>query len=700
MGFGSETEPAAPSKREIQQFQKAMRDDLARSGLIASHLKKLRYEILIPQDSLSEFGWPNWSYRIPYIDPVTGEDTGYHRYRFMEEVSNSKGKIIKYMQRSGTTPRLYFPPIYTPKKWATILNDPNQFIVFTEGEKKAARACVEGLPTIALGGVSSFSCKRLGQRLIDDFKLITLKGRRVEICFDSDFRTNEDVMRELRRFAKELYREGAIVLFRWLPDDYDKIGLDDFFAAGAQLTDYEQLPFDAYEQCKEVLELNNELAYIKNVNASYDIKTGTWYKTKPALVDMGYANRVIIDPETDREHNIAALWLKSKMRRTHKRLVYEPMPIYEPFEFPLITDNNELNLWRGWGAYPEPGNLDDFNRLLDYVFGDDPDQRDNFLKWAAYPIQYPGTKLTTSFMIQSPLQGSGKSSLGLILGDIYGCNFSNVDAGSLFESFNSWARNKQFVLGDEITADAFNKRRSSDKIKNMITRETISINEKYKPVYEVKDCINYLLTSNHPDALYLEEFDRRFYVHTIMAKAVPENLGKWVERFRFGNGQKGRAALMHYLLTEVDVSDFNPKGEAKDSFSKEMMREAGRSDLEQWAWQLANDPDEALRITGKTFDRDIYTTAQLLKIYDPLGKKNVTLHALGKALKKYQLFYKQIRLENGKREKLIPIRNRDKWMRHKSTKWAEHYEQSKVHDLDMRRTPINEKNGNKNKKKE
>jgi hypothetical protein len=87
---------------------------------------------------------------------------------------------------------------------------------------------------------------------------------------------------------------------------------------------------------------------------------------------------------------------------------------------------------------------------------------------------------------------------------IYGHNFIKIKSKDLYDTW--WAENRQFVLGDEISGS--DKRAEADMMKAMITQEEVNINIKYIPQFSIPDCVNYYFTSNHADALFLEDEDR------------------------------------------------------------------------------------------------------------------------------------------------------------------------------------------------
>lgn len=178
---------------------------------------------------------------IPYLDPMTGESMSY-RLGGGEEAAFIRLRYLKDPPRGfdNVKPQRYAQPANSPVfayfahgvgvEWPAVLADKDEPLLLCEGEKKALRACVEGLACIALGGVYNFT--RDGA-LLPELAAIEWKGRGVYICYDSDAATNRDVRLAERRLCAELTRRGADVHIARLPaaDDGSKVGLDDFLVA-------------------------------------------------------------------------------------------------------------------------------------------------------------------------------------------------------------------------------------------------------------------------------------------------------------------------------------------------------------------------------------------------------------------------------------------------------------------------------------
>ncbi|MDH5415494.1 MAG: DUF3854 domain-containing protein, partial [Flavobacteriaceae bacterium] len=549
-----------------KELKKLTLDDLKKSGLTDKDFKKMG---IVPCNDeqasrVLNSTFCTFGYVLPYFDP-DGNELDVIRFKFLEELTNKKDKVVKYSQPKGTGVKLYFPPCI---KWPKILNDTSIPITFTEGEKKAYKACKSGIPTIGLGGVWSFKSKKQKKDLIDDFKLINLNNRKIYICYDNDVRSNEDVSRAIHAFAKQLNNQGSEVYNKLLPfNPYKKIGLDDYLLDHTA-DEYYKLEEDTFSTNEMLHQLNREVAFIRKVGKFYILKDEIFVGSSQLKNDI-FANYEI--QTGDKPLNAAAEWLKWPNRRTHKAITYQPAQ-------PEVTKDNEYNLWRGMGCEPEKGSIKPFMDAVSKIFDNDRELIQWFLDWVAYPIQNPVTKMLTGVLIQSVEQGTGKSSIGLCIGAMYGDNYSLVDDSQLHHSnFNEWAVNRQFILGDEVSGK--DKRSESDGIKNLITRPDITINRKYMPSYTVPDCINYIFTSNHPDALNIEPDDRRFFVHRIKhGKGLTLKQGQALESFRKG---KGKSYLLNYFLNEHEIAKgFDHRARPPMTEAKEELIEHSLTEIE------------------------------------------------------------------------------------------------------------------------
>jgi len=158
---------------------------------------------------------------------------------------------------------------------------------------------------------------------------------------------------------------------------------------------------------------------------------------------------------------------------------------------------------------------------------------------------------------------------------------------------------KQFVFADEITGNEKegDKRRVADLLKPIITREKVSIEQKYIDEYRIDDTMNYIFNSNRSNAFFLEDTDRRFFVHEVRC-GKPE-FGYFKKYYDWLDRENGASFLFHHLL-HLDTSAYDPDADAPVDEDRENMIDAGRSQAERWVRDLKEEPEQILGVKGPT----------------------------------------------------------------------------------------------------
>jgi hypothetical protein len=576
---------------------------------------------------------PVVSMRIPYFG-IDGERTSFFRVRYLEEPPGWGALVEKpqrYAQAPGSLNEVYLPPVHD---WAATASDPTVPLVLTEGEVKALAACVRGVPTIGLGGVDVWRSSRRGLALLPPMEDIDWARRRVCVLFDSDTVKNPNVVRAQRQLAEVLAAKGAQVSLLALPPAMDgsKVGLDDYLLTHSD-ADFQELlsRAPAWDESRRLWELNEEVTYIRTPGIILERGTGDLINYKD-FVSHKYANRSYMEQRANASGTVTLVrkpladrWIKWEARSELRRITYAPGK-------PEIHES-QWNTWKGLGVEPAPGTVAPWSRLLDHLFGADKEARGWFEKWCAYPLQHPGTKLYTSVVMWGVKQGTGKTLIGYTLKRIYGKNAIEIKDTDLRGAFNDWAENKQFVVGDEVTGS--DKRADADKLKGLITQDTMRVNKKFLPPFTIPDCINYFFTSNHPDAFFMDDDDRRSFVVNVEVDPLP---GEFYREYDGWYKGLGASHLLHHLLS-LDLAGFDPHAQAHRTIAREDMIIHARSDLSSWVHMLIEDPQTHLAVLGRSIAEgcDLFTSQQLLAAYrhanDSRGN-NVTANGLGRELRR------------------------------------------------------------------
>jgi hypothetical protein len=610
-----------------------MLNKIGKSGLTEKHATRLGFDTYTAQESLtSNLPFPKAGFKIPYYD-LAGNETKFWRFRYLESTLNawdkaSGKKEMRYCQPKGSLNELYLPPLVD---WAKIAGDTTVAVIITEGELKAACACAAGFPTIGLGGVWCFRSAANHMHLLPMFDEFKWEQRTVFICYDSDAAVNTKVMAAENTLARELTLLGAVPFIVRLPQTSPplKTGLDDYLveegvgALKAALQEGVE-----WRAAKELFKLNEEVVYVRDPGVI--LRLDNMQKMTPmSFTNHAYANRRYFEEVIGAkgvklvERSAPVEWMKWPLRAEVARCVYKPGEDH--------FYKGAMNTWPGWGCYPAEGSVQPWEELMAYMFNveDIPERAKDrvwFEQWLAYPLQHPGEKLYTAAVFWGTRHGTGKSLIGYSMIKIYGKNGTEIGDRDLHSSFNECMENKQFIMGEEITGG--DKRAVADHMKSMITQKQIRLNVKYIPSYTIDDCINYYFTSNHPDAFFLEDTDRRFFIHEI--NAPPKPFKFYTDYMTWLNGS-GANALFDYLL-KIDCTGFNPQGAAPMTVSKQEMIDNGKSDIAAWVALLKDQPDYVTRLGGVTLKYRLWSATELHSIYDKDGRGKTTIGGMAREL--------------------------------------------------------------------
>jgi hypothetical protein len=609
-----------------KELHQLLLDDVARSGIPTKLVSKLGFEVLTPKETRAFLGRkdkvPATSYRIPFFDhrgkPISFSRLRLLKGRWFSAYSKGKGrKPFKYNQREGTAPHLYFPNVV---KWQTNKEGRIKldYLCVTEGEKKAIKACLCGIPTVALSGVFNFQSRKRGISLIDDFKLFDLSDGVLEICYDSDLHTNEQVLFAMNAFAAEaMALQPKAIRFVMLEGE-ERVGLDDFLTGFASDKEarkaFYELPRKEDARVNALAAFDAQLRFVETFGQFYNIDTRRFYKGRQQLVDHYENLPEVQDPSDPRKMTAPIkLWFTKRSPQTTVRdITYIPD---KPAEY-STPQGPMLNVWRKPLSKPIAGKPTLWLELVEYLFKSvSEEQRTWFLQWLAYPIQHPGAKLLTAVFLYTHVQGVGKNFVvDPFISGIYGDNFVRVDGSVIESEFNAWAAKRQFIFIDEARLTQRNERTAiMNTLNSLITNKTFAVNEKFQPRIEYANYGNVYIASNYSDALALSDTDRRFFV--VRAPEAPLERAFYDELDEWGRRGKGVGQVFNYLM-ELDLTGFNPNEGAPKTESREEVIQHSSDTVTHFVRVLKQDPDSIFIHDGKLPERELFTATELLTLFN------------------------------------------------------------------------------------
>jgi hypothetical protein len=315
---------------------------------------------------------------------------------------------------------------------------------------------------------------------------------------------------------------------------------------------------------QKVFKLNNPINYIIEEDEGYQSVNpkdlNEWAK--------GKYDPIITTNEDgkSKKTSFVDVWRDDKNKREYDKIDFEP-------DIESIKDKKIYNLFKGFKSENkqilEIAN-EETNYFLNHIkrccVGNT--EYEYFKQWIAHIIQKPQTKTGKAIILYSEKKGSGKNSIieGLIKlfgSDLVG-QMNNID--DITKNFNAHLVNKLLIYGDEITAKA---KLINDKLKCVITQQSQNLEKKGVDSIKVKDCTNYIFTSNNRDAFRVEDGDRRlFLVHFLEEEMIDKD-----EFYNYINNKDEMAKLFNYFknykITYNIVKDPPPMTEYKNELQME-----------------------------------------------------------------------------------------------------------------------------------
>lgn len=489
--------------------------------------------------------------------------------------SSQKGKLI----------HAYLCPLMN---WRSLQK--GQRVYICESVIKAANVSILGYHAIGLNGVAAFSSAKKNVDLIEELKVLPWEKLSLQpvIMYDSDH-AKYDITRAYETLANKLSiickAPQPVYLPLEPPNDTEHWGFDDARAAQGDKWAKDFLTSDGFpiilDEVRQAMhDLNERVAIVENISKVVELASGT-LMSQADFKGLNYSNWIKFSVE-GKPISVAKAWMDWKDRNSVRAVDYIPGggTLHEGY----------YNTWKGMGCEAKEGDVAPWLELLENNIRDEA-TRNYMVQWCAWTVQNLGkTSVVTPILVG--VQGTGKSLFALTLGAVHGQrNFKAIELPVFLNSFNDFWAKSTLVAIEEAYSDVKTSRSFMSRFKMYSTSERISINAKHTKEYDVKNCINWLITTNHADAIPFEGNDRRFFVvHFDPHRFYPGGHTHWNQYGDWLAGS-GPAALHHYLLN-VDMAGFDPYAPAIETDYKQVMEEAAMSGPEIFVKDLADDVDK------------------------------------------------------------------------------------------------------------
>lgn len=358
-----------------------------------------------------------------------------------------------------------------------------------------------------------------------------------------------------------------------------------------------------------------DMAYVAELNRYLVLRTGALW-AEESFRRM-YAH--IGDPSSAKE-NAAAIFQRHPRARKVDALTYQP------HQGRIVEEDGQtlFNCWKRSGVVPAAGvTVADVQPWLDHLAFVVPDaeQRETLLDWCAHVLRFGKPNWG---VILGGAPGVGKDLLMLPFARAIGSrNYRAINESDLDGQWTWWAAETQLVVIAEmraLTPATYNK------VKAYVARppEKVVVNKKGVPQYEVPNTAAYFGFTNYPNAVPLDEDDRRWFV--MWSGAEPQDAAYYTQLAAWLDKPGTTEAVAGYLL-QRDLSAFNATGRAPDTDAKQEMIHASRPAFDQWVI-------EAVQEGTLPFDADLVAVEDLLSRLPHYARQyRPTRKALVKALR-------------------------------------------------------------------
>ena len=267
-----------------------------------------------------------------------------------------------------------------------------------------------------------------------------------------------------------------------------------------------------YKSIKPIFErtncmIQNPLSYINEWNDNGEKKFSIKNKTDFKDLNNHFMCEKVVR-NTVQEVEFFNLWIKDNEKRSYQKLDFIPKK---------ITDKNIYNTFNGFNfdEFNESNEIIDIEPFIKHisVLVNNEEQSINYiLNYLSHLIQKPYELPRVCLLFKSK-QGYGKdlfiNFLERLLGRQYVSRTCDIDK-EVFGDFNPILRNNLVLQLNEL--EGKHGFENKEKLKNLITAEKVSINDKNEKLYNQSNYSRVIICSNNLTPIEIPSDDRRFIV--------------------------------------------------------------------------------------------------------------------------------------------------------------------------------------------
>lgn len=292
-----------------------------------------------------------------------------------------------------------------------------------------------------------------------------------------------------------------------------------------------------------------DIVFVKEQNRFYDYGTRIYYT--PEAFQNSFSDQ-------DSEVRKVALEL-GKVNKVD-RLDFAP-------RMPRIFEQKGIVYGNSWDAsHVSAGSPGDASKWLEHWdhlgWGE---HRNHHLRWMAYTLRHPEDKIN-HMLILGGMEGTGKDFILYPLVKALGQYAKVVEGSELLSDHNEYLFSTKLLhINETELGDHKKAKEVSNRLKPIAAAppDTLRVNPKGVTAVSIRNIVNGVMTTNDRMPVRLNGPSRRFYaawsnlcVRDRSDNMLPEWVKYWADRWEWM--KEGYEHCVHYLVTQVDISGFNP----------------------------------------------------------------------------------------------------------------------------------------------
>ncbi len=228
------------------------------------------------------------------------------------------------------------------------------------------------------------------------------------------------------------------------------------------------------------------------------------------MIETGPKNKKVIEEVTHTIKFTKFITLYALQIPIYSKIICKPNTLEN-------NDTSSFNIWQGYVA-EKINNIDmsKVNPMLEFIkeviFSNNEIYYKYIMSWLYILLAKPELKTNVVLFLYTEEFGTGKNTftdfLSLLLGSHLYSEISGID--KLVDRYNKFLLGKKLIVVDETSSVKKEFVATYDKIKSLVTGNTVYLEEKFEKAFSVENLLNIIIVSNHSDSIHVSKGDRRY----------------------------------------------------------------------------------------------------------------------------------------------------------------------------------------------